>query len=276
MTFILYIQSLCFFLSFSLIFEQGGGAARIGDSGSGTFISCSWTGNTGTGNDFSINSDAGSVIIINSKTMMDISGTTSKITTCYSNNPCTASYGGTACAAATSNNGGVVLDMGGVVCSLPACPPIFVADDDHLKDTDGWNVWSASCAMETSGGTFYVVATGKTVKIKKSPSMSGELIIDRGSDTSGNGNRHFWVDGTLELEDITLTGGHGDKGGAVHINGGSGKFTRVHFKDNTAIAVSNLLFSHKKHLAFCKSVCFLTFILYIYTLLVLSLFLFDL
>jgi len=34
-------------------------------------------------------------------------------------------------------------------------------------------------------------------------------------------------------------------GGAVYIsNGGSGKFTRVHFKDNTATGVSNLFFSH--------------------------------
>ena len=33
-------------------------------------------------------------------------------------------------------------------------------------------------------------------------------------------------------------------GGAVYIIYGSGKFTRVHFKDNTATAVSNLLFTH--------------------------------
>ena len=43
---ILYIQSLCFFLCFSLIYEQAGGAVYIYNSGSvGTFISCSWTGN---------------------------------------------------------------------------------------------------------------------------------------------------------------------------------------------------------------------------------------
>ena len=46
LTFILYIQPLCFFLCLSLIYEQGGGAVRIGSSGSGTFISCSWNGNS--------------------------------------------------------------------------------------------------------------------------------------------------------------------------------------------------------------------------------------
>jgi len=44
---------LCFFLCFSLIYEQngGGGAVYIWDSGfSGTFISCSWSGNTAPAN----------------------------------------------------------------------------------------------------------------------------------------------------------------------------------------------------------------------------------
>ena len=93
-------------------------------------------------------------------------------------------------------------------------------------------------------------------------------------------------------------------GGAVHIRFGSGKFTRVHFKDNTATSVSNLLFSHnfyytfervenlaakqkfiqifKKHLFF-RSFSFMEIVfwhihsaLYIYTMsLYLSLFLFD-
>ena len=86
---------------------------------------------------------------------------------------------------------------------LAACPPIYTADDDRLKDTGGWNVWSESCVM----GSSYNVLSGKTVKIKKSSSMSGELIIDRGA-TSGDENRHFKVQGTLELEDITLKGGY--------------------------------------------------------------------
>ena len=96
------------------------------------------------------------------------------------------------------------------MCSLPECPPIYTADHAYLKDTDGWNVWSASCAMITSGDTFHNVALGKTVKIKKSASMVGELVIDRGSDTSGSSNRHFGVDntGTLEMEDVTLKGGY--------------------------------------------------------------------
>ena len=52
----------------------------------------------------------------------------------------------------------------------------------------------------------YVVSSGRTVKIKKSASMSGELIIDRGA-TSGN-NQYFLVNGALEMEDVTLKGGY--------------------------------------------------------------------
>jgi hypothetical protein len=86
---------------------------------------------------------------------------------------------------------------------LVACPTtIYQVGATDVEGSDGWNVWSASCAM----GTTYTVASGDTVKIKKSASMAGELIIDRGSDTSGN-NRHFYVSGTLEMEDVTLTGG---------------------------------------------------------------------
>jgi hypothetical protein len=51
------------------------------------------------------------------------------------------------------------------------------------------------------------VASGDTVKIKKSASKSGELVIDRGA-TSGNFNHHFIVQGTLEMEDVTLKGGY--------------------------------------------------------------------
>ena len=116
---------------------------------------------------------------------MDISDSGSKFATCTANNPCTASIGNV-CTPASS-------DKGGVVCSLPACPDIEKGND--------WNEWSASCRMST-----HTVALGDTVKIKKSASMSGELIIDRGA-TSGN-NRHFNVYGTLEMEDVTLTGGY--------------------------------------------------------------------
>ena len=85
---------------------------------------------------------------------------------------------------------------------LAACPTIYTADAVELEGTDGWNVWSASCAM----GSTHTVASGETVKIKKSASMSGELVIDRGA-TSGD-NRHFIVKGSLEMEDVTLTGGY--------------------------------------------------------------------
>ena len=68
--------------------------------------------------------------------------------------------------------------------------------------TSGWNEWSASCSMSTT----HSVAEDETVKIKKSASMVGELIIDRGA-TSGV-NQHFIVYGALEMEDVTLTGGY--------------------------------------------------------------------
>ena len=88
---------------------------------------------------------------------------------------------------------GVVV-VGGRRRRLASCP--------NIEEGSSWNVWSASCAM----GTTHRVESGETVKIKKSSSMSGELIIDRGA-TSGH-NRHFTVDGTLELEAVTLKGGY--------------------------------------------------------------------
>ena len=121
---------------------------------------------------------------------MDIEGETSKIVSCSSGNgPCTASIGtGSTCSAASSS-------LGGVVCSLPACPTIVKGSN--------WNEWSASCRMSAT----HTVKSGETVKIKKNASMVGELVIDRGSDTSGD-NRHFVVQGILEMEDVTLTGGY--------------------------------------------------------------------
>ena len=137
------------------------------------------------GKDLYIQSNANSATIINSQSTMEIKDPGSKIDAC-SDSPCTASIGNV-CSAASS-------DKVGVVCSLPACPLIAKGND--------WNIWSASCSMSAT----HTVASGVTVKIKKSASMSGELIIDRGSATSGD-NRHFFVEGTLELEDVTLTGG---------------------------------------------------------------------
>ena len=136
---------------------------------------------------------------------MDIKGTTSKIVACSPNSPCTASVGNV-CTAPS-------LPLDGVVCSLPACPTIYTSDHASLKGTGGWNVWSESCVMSTTfniGIQFDEVSlefSAMIVKIKKSSSMSGELIIDREA-TSGTTDRHFNVDGKLELEDVTLTGGY--------------------------------------------------------------------
>ena len=138
--------------------------------------------------DLYIESGATSATIINSQSTMGIKGTTSKIVACSSNSPCTASIGtGSTCFAASAS-------LDGVVCSLP-CPAIV--------NGSNWNEWSASCFMSVT----HTVATGETVKIKKSSSMVGELIIDRGSATSGN-NQHFYVTGALEMEDVTLTGAY--------------------------------------------------------------------
>ena len=52
-----------------------------------------------------------------------------------------------------------------------------------------------------------IVSSGKTVKIKKSSSMSDELIIDAPLFSSTWDNRHFYVNGALELEGVTLKGG---------------------------------------------------------------------
>ena len=88
---------------------------------------------------------------------------------------------------------------------LATCPTtIYKVGDTQVAGTDGWNEWSESCVMSSH----YTVSSGDMVKIKKSSSMSGELVIDRGA-TSGNDNRHFIVyGGALEVEGITLKGGH--------------------------------------------------------------------
>ena len=140
------------------------------------------------GDDLYIKLGASSAAIINSQSTMDIKGTASKIDACSGtgNSPCTVV--GHTCSAADSS-------LGGVVCSLP-CPAIVKGSN--------WNEWSASCSMSAT----HTVALGETVKIKKSAAMVGELVIDRGA-TSGD-NRHFYVRGTLEMEDVTLTGGYFD------------------------------------------------------------------
>ena len=86
---------------------------------------------------------------------------------------------------------------------VEACPTFLYADDDALAGTDGYNVLTASCTM----GSDMTVATGKTLKIKKDPSVVGEISIDRQA-TSANKGRHFYVQGNLEMEGITLKGGY--------------------------------------------------------------------
>jgi hypothetical protein len=71
-----------------------------------------------------------------------------------------------------------------------------------LVSTGGWNVLSESCVL----GSQINVGSGKTMKVKKDPSVSGPVVIDRQA-TSGN-NRHFLVYGNLEMEGITLKGGY--------------------------------------------------------------------
>ena len=84
---------------------------------------------------------------------------------------------------------------------LSACPTIS-STEGSVSSTDGWNVWSASCAMDIT----YDLSSGNTVMIKKDSSMSGELVIEA---TSGSDNRHFYVNGgALEMKDVTLAGGY--------------------------------------------------------------------
>ena len=71
-----------------------------------------------------------------------------------------------------------------------------------LVSTGGWNVLSESCVL----GSQINVGSGKTMKVKKDPSVSGPVVIDRQA-TSGD-NRHFVVHGSLEMEGITLKGGY--------------------------------------------------------------------
>jgi TolA-binding protein len=80
------------------------------------------------------------------------------------------------------------------------CTWKFVEDDASLSG--GWNVLSANCTL----GSDFTVPLGKTLKIKKDPSIVGVLVIDRQADEENPG-RHFYVSGTLNVEGVTLTGG---------------------------------------------------------------------
>ena len=119
---------------------------------------------------------------------------------------------------------------------LFVCPLAVVScnlkfsDDASLASTNGWNVLSASCVL---GSTITIgwrpslgydphSATASlgygTMKVKKHPSVSGPVVIDRQA-TSPNHAIHFWVHGginklghrvggRLEMEGVTLTGGY--------------------------------------------------------------------
>ena len=82
------------------------------------------------------------------------------------------------------------------------------ADDASLSGSDGWNVLSASCTLgHLDQYDHFEVPSGKTLKIKKDPTMDGDLVIDRQA-TESNLGRHFLVAGTLHVEGVTLTGGY--------------------------------------------------------------------
>ena len=82
------------------------------------------------------------------------------------------------------------------------------ADDASLSGSGGWNILSASCTLGHLGtNNHFEVPSGKTLKIKKDPTMAEELVIDRQA-TQSNQGRHFQVAGTLNVEGVTLTGGY--------------------------------------------------------------------
>ena len=87
--------------------------------------------------------------------------------------------------------------------NLVACSTFLFADDAALSGTDGYNVLTASCTM----GSDMTVGSGKMLKIKKDPSVVGEIVLDRQA-TDENRGRHFLVLGTIVMEGITLKGGY--------------------------------------------------------------------
>ena len=106
------------------------------------------------------------------------------------------------------------------------------ADDASLSGSDGWNVLSASCNL----GSHFTVPSGKTLKIKKDPTMVGELVIDRQA-TSANKGRHFYVLGILFVERLVFTKGYGNsQGGVAYVNGANAAatFNNCTLKNNIA------------------------------------------
>ena len=93
-----------------------------------------------------------------------------------------------------------LLSVLSVSVAIEQCPTILYSTDATLSGTNGINVWDKSCTI----GSDITLLSGKTAKIKKISSMSGELVLDREATNLANG-RHFNVYGALEIEGVTLT-----------------------------------------------------------------------
>ena len=96
-------------------------------------------------------------------------------------------------------------------CTAFVCDLKF-SDDPSLASTDGWNVLSESCMLGsgTNNGIpvsiSYPIKSGQTLKVKKDTLVSDPVVIDRQA-TISNPGKHFSVEGKLEMEGVTLTGG---------------------------------------------------------------------
>ena len=93
---------------------------------------------------------------------------------------------------------------------LAICGEFLYDDDEALTASDGWNLLSESCILEAdiTVGQHHVI---KKMKIKKHPSESGVVVLNRQASSENNG-RHFEViaGDTLIVEGLTLTGGYAD------------------------------------------------------------------
>ena len=131
---------------------------------------------------------------------------------------------------------------------LVACDFKF-SDDTSLTNTGGWNVLSVSCVL----GSQIRVNSGTTMRVKKDPSVSSPVVIDRQAMAYLPVGRHFYVTaGTLEMEGVTLIGGSVDSyGGAVHVLTGSASFQACSFSGNKAQnTVSSFLLTHLLSITF--------------------------
>ena len=146
---------------------------------------------------------------------------------------------------------------------LVACDLKFSVD--LLASSGGWNVLSASCVL----GGMIRVGSGQTMRVKKDPSVSGPVVIDRQALAYSPDGRHFYVrGGTLEMEGVTLKGGSVDRyGGVVYVRSGSASFQACSFIGNfaqrivsasfdTLIVDHFFLFSLDLFLCFCVRLLF--------------------